>query len=122
MIREYDFECIKAIRDGAVLCEKEGHIEKIDIKKSAERWWDIHHKESVMDKLFRKKARNIYAGDKCFNFSEPYIRLYAAEDEIVFRKKLPEEADTSDACEFKMRWDQIKTDLHQTGYWLFDEG
>lgn len=122
MIREYDFECIKAIRDGAVLCEKEGHIEKIDIKKSAERWWDIHHKESVMDKLFRKKARNIYTGDKCFNFSEPYIRLYEAENEIVFRKRFPEDVDTSDACEFKMWWDQINMDLHQMGYWLFDEG
>ncbi len=93
----------------------------IDIKKSAEIWWDKHHKSSVMDVFLKKRAKNKYAGDKCFNFIELYIRLYVGEDEIVFKKKFPDEVDTSDACEFRMWWDDINAKINQWGYWLFGE-
>ena len=55
-------------------------------------------------------------------FVEPYIRLYVSEDEIIFKKKFPDEVDTSDACEFRIWWDDINNGLNQLGYWLFDEG
>ncbi len=121
MIRQFDMSCLRGVREGMLLYEYNGKNEKIDIKKSAEIWWDKHHKSSVMDVLL-KKSKNKYAGDKCFNFTEPYIRLYVGEDEMIFLKKFPDEVDTSDACEFRMWWDDINTRLNQLGYWLFDEG
>lgn len=122
MRREYNFECIGGIRGGVVLYEDNGKIVKIDIKESAEYWWEIHHKQTIIDRLSKKKYKNKYAGDKCFNFVESYIRLYTEEDEIIFKKKFPQELDTSDACEFRMYWDRINQDINKSGYWLFDEG
>lgn len=40
MIHEFDLNCIQGIRDGMFLYTDDGSIEKIDIKKSAEIWWD----------------------------------------------------------------------------------
>lgn len=40
MIHEFDFSCIQGIGDGMFLYTDEGNIEKMDIKKSAEIWWD----------------------------------------------------------------------------------
>ena len=122
MIHEFDFSCIQGIGDGMFLYTDEGNIEKIDIKKSAEIWWDEHHKSTIKDIILKKRVKNKYAGDKCFNFTEPYIRLYADGDEIIFKKKFPDEVDTSDACEFRMWWDDINAKINQFGYWLFDEG
>ena len=122
MIHEFDFSCIQGIRDGMLFYEYNGRNEKIDIKKSAEIWWDKHHKSTLMDIVLKKRAKNKYVGDKCFNFAESYIRLYTGEDEMIFKKKFPDEVDTSDACEFRMRWDDINICLNQLGYWLFDEG
>ncbi len=122
MIHEFDINCIQGIRDGIFLYTDGVNIEKIDIKKSAEIWWDKHHKSTLMDIVLKKRAKNKYAGDKCFNFAESYIRLYTGEDEIIFKKKFPDEVDTSDACEFRMWWDDINICLNQLGYWLFDEG
>lgn len=122
MIHEFDFSCIQGIRDGMLFYEYNGRNEKIDIKKSAEIWWDKHHKSTLMDIVLKKRAKNKYAGDKCFNFAKPYIRLYAGEDEMIFKKEYPDDVDTSDACEFRMWWDDIKICLNQLGYWLFDEG
>lgn len=70
----------------------------------------------------RLSLEGIYVGDKCFNFSELYIRLYVEKDEVVFSKSFPDEVDTSDASEFRMWWDEINRGLNQQGYWLFDEG
>lgn len=122
MIHEFDINCIQGIRDEIFLYTDGVNIEKIDIKKSAEIWWDKHHKSTLMDIVLKKRAKNKYAGDKCFNFAESYIRLYTGEDEIIFKKKFPDEVDTSDACEFRMWWDDINICLNQLGYWLFDEG
>lgn len=122
MIREFNLNCLQGISNGYLLYEDNGKVEKIDIKKSAEIWWEMHHKSSVWDVLLKKKTKNKYAGGKHFNFAEPYIRLYIGEDEIIFKEKLPEELDSSDACEFRMWWDKINMDFNQLGYWLFDEG
>ena len=86
-----------------LLYEYNGKNEKIDIKKSSEIWWDKHHKRSLMDVLLKKRVKNKYAGDKCFNFTESYIRLYVGEDELIFKENFPDEVDTSNACEFRMR-------------------
>lgn len=40
MIHEFELNCIQGIRDGMFLYTDEGNIKKIDIKKSAEIWWD----------------------------------------------------------------------------------
>ncbi len=119
MIHGFDLNCIQGIRDGMFLYTDEGSIEKIDIKKSAEIWWDKHYKSTLMDIVLKKRTKNKYAGDKCFNFTEPYIRLYVGEDEMIFTKKFSDEVDT---CEFRMWWDDINISLNQQGYWLFDEG
>ncbi len=114
--------CVQGIHSGMLIYEEDEKTEKIDLKKSAELWWDKHHKATLMDILLRKRAQNIYVGDKCFNFSEPYIRLYVEKDEIIFTKRFPDEVDTSDASEFRTWWDDINRRLNQQGYWLFDEG
>ncbi len=122
MIREFDFNCIQGVRDGMFLYEDDGKIEKIDIKKSTKLWWDKRCKTTIMDVLFRRRAKNRYAGDKCFNFAESYIRMYVGEGEILFKKKFSDELDSIDACEFRTWWDDINISLNQLGYWLFDEG
>ncbi|MBO5352960.1 MAG: hypothetical protein J6A77_06640 [Lachnospiraceae bacterium] len=122
MIRQFNMSCLRGIRDGKVLYEYDSKNEVIDIKKSAGIWWDKHHKSSIMDVLLMKRTKNKYAGDKYFSFVESYIRLYSGKDEIIFKKKFPDEIDTSDACEFRMWWEDINTSLNQQGYWLFDEG
>lgn len=118
----FDFRCIQGVSDGMLLYEDNGEIVKIDIRKSAGHWWDLHNRNTIMDILLKKRAKNKFAGDKCFAYTEAYIRLYADENEILFKKKFPDEWDTSDACEFRMWWEQINSDFHKLGYWLFDEG
>ena len=122
MLREFDMNYLKGVRDGMFLYEYNGTNETIDIKKSAEIWWEKHHKSTIKDIILKKRVKNKYAGDKCFNFTEPYIRLYAGGDEVIFKNKFPEEVDTSDVCEFRMWWDDINAKINQLGYWLFDEG
>lgn len=122
MIQEYEMNCVQGVREGMFIYQNNEKIEKIDIKKSAEFWWDKHYKSTIMSVLLKKRAKNKYAGDKCFNFTEPYIRLYAGENEIIFKERFPDEVDTSDACEFRMWFDDINKGLNQLGYWLFDEG
>ena len=122
MIREFDLNCIQGIQDGMFLYTNDGDVEKIDIEKSAEIWWNKHHKSTLMDIFLKKRTKNKYAGDKCFNFDEPYIRLYTDEDELIFKKKYPDDVDASEAREFRMWWDDINIGLNQLGYWLFDEG
>lgn len=121
MIKKYDMDCVQGVRSGMFLYADRGTIEKIDLRKSAKLWWDKHHKTTIMDAFLRKRTKNIYVGDKCFNFSEPYIRLYVEKYEVVFSKNFPDEVDTSDASEFRMWWDEINRGLNQQGYWLFDE-
>lgn len=119
---EYDLSSIKGVKDDALLYNVNGEINKIDIKQSADIWWDIHNKPSLWDIFLRRKSKNKYAGGKKFNFTEPYIKMYAGEDEIVFKKSLSEELDSSDACELRLWWDEINFSLNQNGYWFFDEG
>ena len=79
-------------------------------------------KKTLMDIILRKKQKNIYAGDKCFDMSKPYIRMYAGADEIVFTEQLPEGLDSSDICELRAFWEDINMNLNKQGFWLFDEG
>ena len=72
MIKKYDMDCVQGVRSGMLLYADRGTIEKIDLKKSAELWWDEHYKATIMDIVLRKRTKNIYVGDKGFNFSEPY--------------------------------------------------
>lgn len=119
---EYELGSIKGVQNGALLYDNGGKTEKVDIKQSADIWWNIHNKPSILDIFLRRKSKNKFAGDKCFNFVQPYIRMYAGEDEIIFKETLPEELDSSDACELRQWWDMINFSMNQAGYWLFDEG
>jgi len=118
----FDFRCIKGVGTGMLLYENNGEIAKIDIRKSAETWWDLHNRNTIMNILLKRRAKNKFAGDKCFACTEAYIRLYADGNEILFEKKFPNEWDTSDAHEFRTWWEQINRDFNKLGYWLFDEG
>ena len=119
---EYALSKIKKIEAGFLFYEVDGKQRKIDLKQSAQLWWDKHNKPSVFDIIFRKKYKNIYAGDKKFDLENPYICLYAGDDEIVFADKLTADFDTSDLCELRAFWDEINVELNKQGYWLFDEG
>lgn len=57
-----------------------------------------------MEILLRNRVKNKFAGDKCFAYTEAYIRLYVDEKKILFKKKFPEEWDTNDTHEFKTWW------------------
>lgn len=39
-----------------------------------------------MDILLRKRVKNKFAGDKCFAYTEAYIRLYEDEKEILLKR------------------------------------
>ena len=121
-MNSFDFGCIQGFCDGMLLYEDNGEIVKIDIRKSAGHRWDYHNRNTIMNILLKKRAKNKFAGDKCFAYTEAYIRLYADGKEILFKKKFPDEWDTNDACEFRTWWEQINSDFHKLGYWLFDEG
>lgn len=56
------------------------------------------------------------------NFGESYLRFYKDNDEIMFVKEIPNNMATSDFCEARGFWEDIMLKLHETGYWLFDEG
>ncbi|MDO4304614.1 MAG: hypothetical protein Q4D94_11950 [Bacillota bacterium] len=118
----FDFRCIKGVGTGMLLYENNGEIAKIDIRKSAETWWDLHNRNTIMNILLKRRAKNKFAGDKCFAYTEAYIRLYADGNEILFVKKFPNEWDTNDAHGFRTWWEQINRDFNKLGYWLFDEG
>ncbi len=118
----FDFLCIKGVSTGMLLYENNGEIAKIDIRKSAETWWDLHNRNTIMNILLKRRAKNKFAGDKCFAYTEAYIRLYADGNEILFEKKIPNEWDTNDAHGFRTWWEQINRDFNKLGYWLFDEG
>ena len=122
MIKKYDLDCVQGVQAGTLLYEDGGEIKKINLKKSAELWWDKRHKTTFMAVLLRKRARNVYVGDKRFNYAEPYIRTYVEEGEIFFTKKFPPEVDASEASEFRTWWNDVNRCLNQQGYWLFDEG
>lgn len=118
----FDFRCIQDVSAGMLLYENNGETAKIDIRKSAETWWDLHNKNTIMNILLKKRAKNKYAGDKCFTYTEAYIRLYADGNEILFEKKFPNEWDTNDAHGFRTCWEQINRGFNKLGYWLFDKG
>ena len=85
----FDFLCIKGVSTGMLLYENNGEMAKIDIRKSAETWWDLHNRNTIMNILLKRRAKNKFAGDKCFAYTEAYIRLYADRNEILFEKKFP---------------------------------
>ncbi len=90
-MKEISLGAIQGVEGGDLIYTDDGILGKIDVKKSAEYWWKIYHRNSILDFLLQKKCRNKYAGSKCFNISEPYIRLYIDGDEIIFKEKFPED-------------------------------
>lgn len=120
---KYNLERIQNISDGKMtyLNLKE-ESETINLKESALLWWEKHNKESLIDKLLKRKNKNKYVGDKFWGFGESYLRFYKDNDEIMFVKEIPNNMATSDFCEARSFWEDIMLKLHETGYWLFDEG
>lgn len=113
---------IKGVQSGALLYNVDGKTEKINLKESAAVWWDIYNKSSMLNTIFKRKARNKYIGEKCFNLKQVYIKMYAGQDEYIFIKSIPQEFDLSDACELRTWWDNINMSIIQAGYYLFDVG
>lgn len=87
-MNSFDFGCIQGVCDGMLLYEDNGEIVKIDIRKSAGHRWDYHNRNTIMNILLKKRAKNKFAGDKCFAYTEAYIRLYADGKEILFKKEI----------------------------------
>lgn len=119
---EYDLTTIISVQDCELIYDAGTGIQRINLKESADIWWDLHYKNTLRTFLLGKKRKNIYAGDKCFDFSHPYIKVYAGKDEFLFQKEIPEDYETSDACEFRAWWDEINAAMNHCGYWLCDMG
>ncbi len=121
MKHQHSLSAIDRVENGFLFYDA-GDMHQINIKESAMKWWSVRVRKTLMGIILREKQKNIYAGDKCFNLSQPYIRLYAGDDEIVFTQQLPDDLDTSDVCELRAFWDDINVSLNKQGFWLFDEG
>lgn len=93
----------------------------IDLKKSADIWWEMYHKNNLLSKIMRKKQKNKYAGNKVFTIGKTsYIELYTKNKQIRFTLEVPYTKDQSVLMLFREKWDEINTALHKEGYWLFD--
>ncbi len=58
----FDFLCIKGVSTGMLLYENNGEMAKIDIRKSAETWWNLHNRNTIMNILLKRRAKNKFAG------------------------------------------------------------
>lgn len=120
---EYNLSSVAEIEAGLLYFIDGTEKRFIDLRKSADIWWDHYHRRpSFADWLLRRKAKNIYAGGKNFCTDKPYIRFYDGEDEFVFSEALPKNASEEERRRFRERWESINIALNKQGFWLFDEG
>ena len=96
-----------------------GTEKTINLKNSADTWWDMKHKASLKDILLRKKQKNIYVGEKFFCIDGiSYIKFFDSGTEYYFEMYV-----SSDELREKRHiWDKINIMLNKQGYWLFDNG
>lgn len=115
-VRKYSLRNIHDIQSGKLVYLDENNLEKqIDLKKSAEIYYDMHYKNNFMDILLSRKRKNRYVGDRFWNMKECYIRLYNQEGEIKFLENI------SDYSEIRTLYCSIRNEIQKQGYWLFDE-
>lgn len=95
-------------------------VEKaIDLRESANRWWDLYHKISLFDKLFSRKKKNIYVGEKYFCIhGRSYIKFFDIDTEYCFQMNVS----IDDLKEKRQIWEDINLMLHKQGFWLYDAG
>lgn len=119
---EYGLSSVAEIEAGRLYFIDGTEKRFIDLRKSADSWWEYHFRPTLPDRLLRKKAKNIYAGCKNFCTDKPHIRFYDVEDEFIFSYALSENASEEESRRFRERWDSINIALNKQGFWLFDEG
>lgn len=108
---------ITKIEDGQVFY-LEHNIEKtINLKKSSEIWYDFFHKDTFLDKILKKRKKNIYAGIKNFCIDGiSYIKLFDTDCEYLFEIEVNE----NNLIERRKEWDEINCKINGQGFWLFD--
>lgn len=117
-----DMDSIIRISDTLLKYKDNENVEQIiNLKESADIWWEKHNKSTLLSKLLRKKQKNIYAGNKAFCIGETsYIELYTKNKQIRFTFKVPYTTEQSVIMPFQEKWDELNIALHKEGYWLFD--
>ena len=126
--RKYSLRNIRYIQSAKLVYLDENNLEEqVDLKKSAEIYYDIHYKhinkkpllpqvgEYITNILLRRKRKNRYVGDRFWSMKECYIRLYNQEGEIKFLENI------SDYSEIRTLYCSIRNEIQKQGYWLFDE-
>ncbi len=132
--RKYSLRNIRYIQSAKLVYLDENNLEEqVDLKKSAEIYYDIHYKhinkkpllpqvgEYITNILLRRKRKNRYVGDRFWSMKECYIRLYNQEGEIKFIAKISGDENTSDYSEVRTLYCSIRNEIQKQGYWLFDE-
>ena len=132
--RKYSLRNIRYIQSAKLVYLDENNLEEqVDLKKSAEIYYNIHYKyinkkpllpqvgEYITDILLRRKRKNRYVGDRFWSMKECYIRLYNQEGEIKFIAKISGDENTSDYSEVRTLYCSIRNEIQKQGYWLFDE-
>lgn len=112
-----DFSQITRIEDGKVFFLDDGVEKNIVLKVSANSWYESFHKSSFIDKIFRKKTKNVYAGIKNFCIDGmAYIKFYDKDNEYRFEMKV----EKTNLDKKREEWERINIALHNQGYWLLD--
>lgn len=120
--RKYSLRNIRYIQSAKLVYLDENNLEEqVDLKKSAEIYYDMHYKHNFIDILLRTKRKNRYVGDRFWSMKECYIRLYNQEGEIKFIAQISGDENTSDYSEIRTLYCSIRNEIQKQGYWLFDE-
>ena len=112
-----NFSQIIRIEDGKLYFSDEMNEKSIDLRKSANILYESVYKESVIDKLLRKRNKNIYAGIKNYNIDGmASITLFEDDKKYVF------EMDINETNQDKQTeiWNDINCKLNRQGFWLLD--
>jgi hypothetical protein len=112
-----DFSQIKKIENGQLFFSDLDNERSIDLRKSAQICYEFFNKSTVVDKLFRKKEKNIYTGIKNFNIDgKAYITLFGENEKYIFEMDVNEN-NRSKQTEI---WNYTNIKLNEQGFWLLD--
>ena len=112
------FDRITKIERGCLFFDDGGTEKAIDLKTSADRWWETFHKPRFGDKIFGRKKKNRYAGVKEFGGVSDvrYFKLFDETEEYCFQISLEDK----DMNEVLAVLQDINRQINQEGYWLYD--
>ena len=109
---------ITKIEDGFLYYEDGGIERKINLKTSADRYWELFHKQRFGDKLFRRKSKNRYVGVKEFGGISDlkYFKIYDEREKYCFQMMVTDD-NREEAWKF---FHDMNEKLRRQGYFLFD--